>query len=62
MPGKKWWAGWLPNLTTIENDVANNGSYYLGDLNEDGEAIRIEIPNTTNTYLWIENRQKQKPI
>lgn len=52
-----WWLGWLQGVTTIEANVANNGTYYLKDLYTENEALRIEIPNYGGQYLWIENHQ-----
>lgn len=37
-----WWLGWLQGVTTIEADVANNGTYYLNDF----------IPRRVRTPLY----------
>jgi hypothetical protein len=64
---ERWLLGWH-ELTTGSNgintninsasDLINNGVYDLRDFVTTGDIIRIKVPNTSNNYLWIENRQK----
>ena len=65
---ESWLLGWNELVTgeTAENsdiqspaDLNSTGEYILRDFVTYGDAIRIKIPNTTNTYLWLENHQKE---
>ncbi len=65
---ESWLLGWneLETGSNSENsdiqsaaDLNASGEYNLRDFVTNGDAIRIKIPNTTSTYLWIENHQKQ---
>lgn len=62
---ESWLCGWL-DLTSngedtdiqSEADLSVDGIYTIGDFLTTGDVIKIKIPNTTDQYLWIENRQK----
>jgi hypothetical protein len=64
---ERWLLGWHDLTTSSSNintdiksavDLTNNGIYSLRDFITYGDVIRIKIPNTTDNYLWIENRQR----
>ncbi len=63
---ERWLLGWIeltcgsPSINTdikSESDLLNGGIYTVRDFITTGDVVRIRIPHTTNTYLWIENHQ-----
>ncbi|MFN6945041.1 MAG: hypothetical protein ACK4ND_08830 [Cytophagaceae bacterium] len=52
---ESWYLGWidLPENRNITN-ASQNGTYILRDFMTSGDAMRINIPGTTQ-YLWLEN-------
>ncbi|MBI4645461.1 MAG: hypothetical protein HY738_02425, partial [Bacteroidia bacterium] len=62
---ERWLLGWLELESNGEpSDIQDasylnaTGEYILRDFILTGDVIRIKIPNTTSTYLWIENHTK----
>ncbi len=62
---ERWILGWVePRANGEHTDLQNadslnaTGIYTLRDFLNTGDAIRIKVPNTTSTYLWIENHTK----
>jgi hypothetical protein len=64
---ESWLLGWneLVDAYGVTTDIKSAtdlntyGTYVLSDFVTTGNAMRIKIPNTDNTYLWIENHQKK---
>lgn len=60
---ERWLLDWIElNANGVNSDVKTvsdlptNGSFVLRDFVETGDVVRIKIPNTTNQYVWLENR------
>jgi len=52
---ERWYSGWIDikhDLSTIED----NGTYVLGDFMQTGDAMRLQIPHTTDQFLWLSFR------
>lgn len=65
---ESWLLGWTDIVCGSSNEISDikdasdlntTGNYTLRDYVTTGDAIRIKIPGTTKTYLWIENHQKK---
>jgi M6 family metalloprotease-like protein len=53
---ERWYNGWITPV--MINNASQNGVYTLRDFVTQGDAIRIEIPNTNpKQHIWLENHQ-----
>jgi Secretion system C-terminal sorting domain len=56
------WERWYLGYNTPTEVTQNGGTFTIGDFVNQGQSIRVPIPNSNNQYLWIEYHAKLHPL